>query len=257
MFEAGDDVRPCLDEAIRNWYGSASKVCPLNQSCEVGKASDSHELGGVQAGAKRLPPHGRQSFFVCKKRLRRAVKPRKAGGEVTAQTQILDATAMQRSITRMAHEILERNKGLNGVILIGIKTRGAVLADRLAAKLAQIEGAAPPVWHLDVRPYRDDVSGMETTRLPVEGLGVKRRTVVLVDDVLYTGRTVRAALDAVMASGRPSLVQLTALIDRGHRELPIRPDVIGKNVPTSREESVSVRFTEVDGEDGVWIVKSN
>lgn len=173
------------------------------------------------------------------------------------ETPILDGVAMQRSITRMSHEVLERNKGLDGVVLIGIKTRGAVLGDRIAQKMAQIEGKAPNVWHLDVRPYRDDVKGAEPRRNPVEGLDVEGRTVVLVDDVLYTGRTVRAALDAVMATGRPRLVQLAALIDRGHRELPVRPDFIGKNVPTSREESVAVRFTEVDGEDGVWIVKQN
>ncbi|MFO2549753.1 bifunctional pyr operon transcriptional regulator/uracil phosphoribosyltransferase PyrR [Alicyclobacillus cycloheptanicus] len=174
---------------------------------------------------------------------------------MSTQTQILDATAMERSMTRMAHEILEKNKGLDGVVVVGIKTRGAVLAERIADKLERIEGIRPPVLDLDVRPYRDDVRASTGARPPVAGLVVEDRTVVLVDDVLYTGRTVRAALDAVMATGRPRYVQLASLIDRGHRELPIRPDFVGKNVPTSRDESVSVRMREVDGEDGVWIVK--
>lgn len=181
----------------------------------------------------------------------------KAGEILFNQTQILDATAMERSITRMAHEVLERNKGLEALLLVGIKTRGAYLADRIADRLQRIEGERPPVWHLDARAYRDDVKAAASSRPPVEGLDVENRTVVLVDDVLFTGRTVRAALDAVMATGRPKFVQLASLVDRGHRELPIRPDYVGKNVPTSREESVAVRLREVDEEDGVWIVKPN
>lgn len=160
---------------------------------------------------------------------------------------------MRRSVTRMAHEVLERNKGLDDVVVVGILTRGAVLADRLARRLREIEGGAVSVFHLDARPYRDDVAGTPT-RDPVPGLDIVDKRVVLVDDVLYTGRTVRAALDALLSTGRARNVQLAALIDRGHRELPIRADFVGKNVPTARDESISVHFTERDGEDGVWIV---
>lgn len=161
---------------------------------------------------------------------------------------------MRRSITRMAHEILERNKGLENVLLLGIETRGAHLAARIAERLLEIEGVQPDVETLDPRPYRDDVADRSASRLPVPGLDVKDKTVVLVDDVLYTGRTVRAALDAIMCTGRARMVQLAALIDRGHRELPIRPDFVGKNVPTAKDESIEVELREVDEEDGVWIV---
>lgn len=169
------------------------------------------------------------------------------------KTQILEAISMQRSMSRMAHEILERNKGLTQVALIGIQTRGAYLADRIADKLLEIEGIRPDVFHLDARPYRDDLPTFEGVRLPVPGLRIQDKTVVLVDDVLYTGRTVRATMDAVMATGRARMIQLAVLVDRGHRELPIRPDFVGKNVPTARDEVISVHVKEVDGEDGVWI----
>ena len=169
------------------------------------------------------------------------------------KTQILEAISMQRSMSRMAHEILERNKGLTQVALIGIQTRGAYLADRIADKLLEIEGIRPDVFHLDARPYRDDLPTFEGVRPPVPGLRIQDKTVVLVDDVLYTGRTVRAAMDAVMATGRARMIQLAVLVDRGHRELPIRPDFVGKNVPTARDEVISVHVKEVDGEDGVWI----
>lgn len=170
------------------------------------------------------------------------------------KNQIMDATAMRRSITRMAHEILERNKGLENVLLLGIETRGAYLARRIAERLLDIEGVQPDVQTLDARPYRDDVADPGASRLPVAGLDVKDKTVVLVDDVLFTGRTVRAALDAIMCTGRARMVQLAALIDRGHRELPIRPDFVGKNVPTAKDESIAVELLDVDSEDGVWIV---
>ena len=169
------------------------------------------------------------------------------------KTQILEAISMQRSMSRMAHEILERNKGLTQVALIGIQTRGAYLANRIAEKLLEIEGIRPDVFHLDARPYRDDLPTFEGVRPPVPGLRIQDKTVVLVDDVLYTGRTVRAAMDAVMATGRARMIQLAVLVDRGHRELPIRPDFVGKNVPTARDEVISVHVKEVDGEDGVWI----
>lgn len=154
----------------------------------------------------------------------------------------------------MAHEILERNKGLQNVFLIGIQTRGATLADRIADKLLDIEGVRPSVFHLDARPYRDDVAVHNLSRQPIANLDIQDKVVVLVDDVLYTGRTVRAAIDAIMSTGRARMVQLAALIDRGHRELPIRADYVGKNVPTSKDEAIAVHLQEVDEEDGVWIV---
>lgn len=169
------------------------------------------------------------------------------------KAQILDASSMQRSVTRMAHEVLERNKGIQDVVLVGILTRGATIAERLADKMQAIEGARPPVQHLDARPFRDDVHDT-AIRQPVSGLAVQDKVVVLVDDVLYTGRTVRAALDAMMTTERAQSVQLAVLIDRGHRELPIRPDFIGKNVPTAKDEAIVVHLTEVDEEDAVWIV---
>jgi pyrimidine operon attenuation protein/uracil phosphoribosyltransferase len=168
-------------------------------------------------------------------------------------TQIMDDAAMRRSLTRMAHEILERNKGLDNVILAGIVTRGVVLAERIAAKLEEIEGQRVACVTIDPTPFRDDRDlSAERSRAKLE-VDVARRKVILVDDVLYTGRTVRAALDAIMQAGRAQSVQLAALVDRGHRELPIRPDFIGKNVPTARDEQVVVRLKEVDGADGVWI----
>jgi pyrimidine operon attenuation protein / uracil phosphoribosyltransferase len=175
------------------------------------------------------------------------------GGDFVKKAQIMDASSMLRSITRMAHEILERNKGLDNVVFVGIKTGGAHLAERLALRMLEIEGVQPQVYSLDATPYRDDLD-RQNTRVPLPDLDIVGKTVVLVDDVLYTGRTVRAALDALMLTGRAKMVQLAALIDRGHRELPIRPDFVGKNVPTARDETISVEVREVDGEDGVWIV---
>ncbi|GEO25106.1 pyrimidine operon regulatory protein [Alicyclobacillus acidoterrestris] len=170
------------------------------------------------------------------------------------KSQIMDDAAMRRSLTRMAHEILERNKGLDNLVLVGILTRGVTLAQRIAAKLQEIEGQSVPCLTLDARPFRDDVDDRNVHDAPPPDLDVRGRSVVLVDDVLYTGRTVRAALDGIMKAGRAQVVQLAALVDRGHRELPIRPDFVGKNVPTGRTEEVIVKLSEVDGEDGVWIV---
>jgi pyrimidine operon attenuation protein/uracil phosphoribosyltransferase len=163
-------------------------------------------------------------------------------------------------LTRIAHEFLERNKGTENLVLVGIKTRGVYLANRLSERIEQIEGVSVNKGEVDITLYRDDLSKkteneepmLKGTDIPVE---ITNKTVVLVDDVLYTGRTVRAAMDAVMDLGRPSQIQLAVLIDRGHRELPIRPDFVGKNVPTSKEEIVSVDLTEVDDIEQVVIEK--
>ena len=169
---------------------------------------------------------------------------------------ILDEAEIRRAVTRIAHEILEHNHGASGVVVVGIANRGDDLARRLAAEIERIEGATLPVGVLDITFYRDDI-GMRAeapevheTRIDFDITG---RTVVLVDDVLYTGRTIRAALDALVDFGRPTAIQLAVLVDRGHRELPIRADYVGKNVPTRRDEDVSVRLKELDGEDAVVV----
>jgi len=169
---------------------------------------------------------------------------------------VLETADMARALTRIAHEVLERNKGAEGLVLLGIPSRGVPLAHRLAARIAEVEGSAVPVGALDVTMYRDDLRlhparTLEHTDLPPEG--VDGRTVVLVDDVLYSGRTVRAALDSLNDHGRPSRVQLAVLVDRGHRELPIRADYVGKNLPTSAGERVRVLLEERDGSDAVVI----
>ena len=165
--------------------------------------------------------------------------------------QILDTEGMRRALTRIAHEIVERNKGIEGLVLIGIRTRGVPLAERIARKIGIIEGTLPPVGFVDITMYRDDLSLFEEqptgaeTKVTVPVTGSK---VVLVDDVLFTGRTIRAAMDAIIDLGRPESIQLAVLVDRGHRELPIRADYVGKNVPTSRRENIEVMLEEVDGE---------
>ena len=169
---------------------------------------------------------------------------------------VLEAADIARALTRIAHEVLERNKGAGGLVLLGIPSRGVPLAHRLAARIAEVEGSAVPVGALDVTMYRDDLRlhparTLEHTDLPPEG--VDGRTVVLVDDVLYSGRTIRAALDSLNDHGRPSRVQLAVLVDRGHRELPIRADYVGKNLPTSAGERVRVLLQERDGSDAVVI----
>src|SRR2546421_7447582 len=171
------------------------------------------------------------------------------------KTQVLDDAALDRALTRIAHEILERNGGAKDLAFVGLRTRGVTLAHRLAAKIAAIDGAALPVGTLDITLYRDDLDmrGAPVIRGTDIPFSIKNKTVVLVDDVLYTGRTIRAALDALIDLGRPTSIQLAILIDRGHRELPIRPDFIGKNLPTSRRESVAVRLKEHDGEDRVVV----
>ena len=166
----------------------------------------------------------------------------------------MDADALRRAITRIAHEILEYNKGTEGLVLIGIRTRGVHIADRIAATIRSIEGVDVPRGIVDITLYRDDLSrGDQTphvrgTEIPFSIEGEK---IVLIDDVLYTGRTIRAAMDALMDFGRPENIQLAVMIDRGHRELPIRADYVGKNLPTSRNQQVQVRLVEVDGVDDV------
>jgi len=170
--------------------------------------------------------------------------------------QVMDADEIRRALTRIAHEIIERNKGAEKLGIIGIRRKGAPLAHRLARLISEIEGTKVPVGVLDISLYRDDFM----TRQPTVGkteirFDVNGWTIVLVDEVIFTGRTVRSALDALIDIGRPAAMQLAVLIDRGHRELPIRPDYIGKNLPTSRKEMVDVRLIEIDGEDRVYIRK--
>ena len=172
------------------------------------------------------------------------------------QKQLLGADDIRRAIARLAHEVVERNEGVDALVLVGLRTRGIPLARRLQRRILEFEGAEVPLGELDITLYRDDVHQraprtLSPTSIPV---GIDDRTVVLVDDVLYTGRTIRAALDALIDLGRPRAIQLVCLIDRGHRELPIRPDYVGKNVPTSRHEKVVVRLEEVDGVDEVVLM---
>ena len=169
---------------------------------------------------------------------------------------VLDARDISRALTRISHEILERNKGSQDLVLLGIPTRGVHLARRIAANISRVEGADVPVGSVDVTMYRDDLRMRPArTLLPTEipSGGIDGKVVVLVDDVLYSGRTIRAALDALNDIGRPQAVRLAVLVDRGHRELPIRADFVGKNLPTSLVEKVSVRLEEFDGEDAVTI----
>ena len=179
--------------------------------------------------------------------------------EYRTKATVMDGEAISRAVTRIAHEILEANKGVGDIALVGIVTRGAVLAEMLADKIAEIEGKRVPVGTLDISFYRDDLATrlnpeVHRTDIPFD---VEGRTIVLVDDVLYTGRTIRAALDAIMDYGRPCSVQLAVLVDRGHRELPIRADYVGKNVPSSRRERVTVRLMALDGRDAAEILEGD
>lgn len=170
--------------------------------------------------------------------------------------EVLDADDVQRALTRIAHEVLERNKGAQSLVLLGIPTRGVPLAERLADRISSVEGTAVPVGSLDITMYRDDLRmrparGLGRTELPPGG--IDDAVVVLVDDVLFSGRSIRAALDALSELGRPRAVQLAVLVDRGHRQLPIRADYVGKNLPTSTRENVRVLVAETDGRDAVVI----
>jgi pyrimidine operon attenuation protein/uracil phosphoribosyltransferase len=189
-------------------------------------------MSGFPAGVPRVPEAG----FLQKAR-------------------VMEADDIRRAMTRIAHEIVERNKGTDDLVLVGIRTRGAPLAERLAEATAGFEGVDLPSGALDISLYRDDVAlrrprGLEATTVPGD---IDGRVVVLVDDVLYTGRTIRAAFDALLDLGRPRAVRLAVLVDRGHRELPIRADFVGKNLPTAAEEIVKVLVEEIDGEDAVLI----
>ena len=172
------------------------------------------------------------------------------------KAEIVDADGLRRIITRIAHEIVERNKGVEDLVLVGIRRRGVPLAQRIAAKINEFEGRTPVLGSLDITLYRDDLSTVShqpvvgPTDIPVD---INGRVVVLVDDVLYTGRTIRAAMDALIDFGRPRSIQLAVVIDRGHRELPIRADFVGKNVPTSKKEVIGVKLAEIDGVDCVVI----
>ena len=172
------------------------------------------------------------------------------------KAQIMDEAAVQRSLARLTHEIIERNQGIDNILMVGIRRRGLPLAQRIAANMDKFEGMAAPVGYMDITLYRDDLS--EISSLPDAGdshfpVSVTGKDVILVDDVIFTGRTARAAIDALFQLGRPAQIQLAILIDRGHRELPIRADFVGKNVPTSRSEMIAVRVPEIDGETAVEI----
>ena len=168
---------------------------------------------------------------------------------------ILNEKDMERATTRIANEIIEKNKGIEDIVLVGIKTRGYPFAERLARKIEEIEGGKVPILSLDITLYRDDLTEIGENPVVNNKLDydIEGKTIILIDDVIYTGRTVRAALDAIVDSGRPARIQLATLVDRGHRELPIRADYVGKNVPTSKFENVKVNFIEIDKIDQVII----
>lgn len=171
---------------------------------------------------------------------------------------VMDADRIGRSLMRIAHEILERNRGTDNLALVGIRARGVPLAERLAANLREAGGPEVPTGSLDITLYRDDLMKHQVGPQPILRrtdipFSLDGRTIILVDDVLYTGRTIRAALDALIDFGRPNAIQLVALVDRGHRELPIRADYVGRNVPTSRQQTVQVHLTEIDGRDEVEV----
>jgi len=172
---------------------------------------------------------------------------------------IMDAKGIERALTRVAHEVIEKNKGIEDVVILGIPTRGVHIARRLKDILKTIEGVDAPVGSIDATLYRDDIGmkqeqpALKETDIPVS---IDNKKVIIVDDVLFTGRTIRAAMNAIMDFGRPANIQLAVLIDRGHRELPIRPDYVGKNVPTSMQEEVRVRLRETDGVDDVTVAET-
>lgn len=173
---------------------------------------------------------------------------------------IMSAGDIKRTLARISHEILERNQALEDLVIVGIRTRGVPIARRLARNIENYENIQIPVGSLDISRHRDDLpsngnkNGINKTNIPV---GIENKTVILIDDVLFTGRSIRAAMDALVELGRPKSVQAVVLVDRGHRELPIRADYVGKNIPSARDEEIKVKLSEVDGEDGVVITKLN
>lgn len=173
------------------------------------------------------------------------------------KAQIMDEAALGRALTRISHEIDEHNRGVENVVLVGVRRRGEPIAQRIRKNILAIEGTEIPCGSLDIKFYRDDLSHVAAqpeTRRAALPFDVTDRDVVLCDDVIYTGRTARAAIEAIFSLGRPRTIQLAVLIDRGHRELPIRPDYVGKNIPTSRSELVEVRLPDFDGETGVYLM---
>jgi pyrimidine operon attenuation protein/uracil phosphoribosyltransferase len=176
------------------------------------------------------------------------------------KTKVLDADGLRRTVNRLAHELVEKNKGVQDVVLVGIRTRGEYLAHRIAKKLQEIENVKVKVGVLDITLYRDDLRGrLEQPELKSSEIlfDIRGKVVVLVDDVFFTGRTIRSALNALMDLGRPSMIQLLVLVDRGHRELPIKADFAGKNVPTSRGQEIKVEMTETDEEDAVYLIEND
>ena len=178
--------------------------------------------------------------------------------KIKVKKQIMKKKEITRSLSRIAHEIVEKNKGIDDLVLIGIRTRGVPLAKRIASRIEEIEKTEVPVGILDITLYRDDLSTIaqnpvvRKTQIPFD---LADKKIILIDDVLYTGRTVRAALDALIDFGRPRLIQLAVMIDRGHRELPIRPDFVGRNLPTAKNEVIEVRLDETDDEEGVYLME--
>ena len=176
------------------------------------------------------------------------------------KTKVLDADGLRRTINRLSHEVVEKNKGVQDVVLVGIRTRGEFLAHRVAKKIAEIENVNVQVGVLDITLYRDDLRGrLDQPELKSTEIlfNIRGKVIVLIDDVLFTGRTIRSALNALMDLGRPSVIQLLVLVDRGHRELPIKADFVGKNVPTAREQEVQVALTEIDEEDAVYLIEND
>ncbi len=180
--------------------------------------------------------------------------------EYRPKAQIMDGISMSRTLVRLSHEIIEKNRGVSNVLLVGVIRRGVTLAERISANIEKIEGARVPVGSLDIRFHRDDLSVVgdqpiiSSTDLPFD---INGKTVILVDDVIFTGRTVRAAMEALFEHGRPAAIQLAVLVDRGLRELPVKPDYTGKNIPTSHRELVDVKVMEIDGEDSVSILSKS
>ena len=177
----------------------------------------------------------------------------------TNTIELLDAAGIKRALIRISHEILEKNKGAESLALLGLQTRGVPMAQRIAGFIKDIEGVDIPVGVLDITLYRDDLMHLRhhpEVKLTDIPFNVENRRIVITDEVIYTGRTIRAALDAIMDMGRPACIQLAVLVDRGHRELPIRADYVGKNIPTARKEWVNVRLKETDGQEGVYLARS-